>query len=123
MPIKITPAQAAQMTIYTQAERHIRQLLTNGLNLQLKAIKARQQLEAQLAPSGELAEMADYYTNQYGRLGTDAQRAFDALEARVIANHAQMWAMHSKLQAVEPGTDLFPGIVDPTPPEPEPRPE
>lgn len=119
MTITITPAQAAQTAVYTQAERHIRKLLANGLNLQLKAIEARLQLEVQLAPGGELEEMAAYYETQYARLGEDAQAYFDAIEARIVANHEQMWAMHSALQKAEPGTDLFPGIVDPSPPETE----
>jgi len=117
MAITITPAQAAQAAVYTERERHIRQLLANGLKLQLKAIEARVQLEAQLVADGELEEMAAYYTTQYARLGSEAQDAFDAIEARIVANHQLMWRMHSALKAIEPDTDLFPGIVEPSPSE------
>ena len=119
MTITITPAQAAQTAEYTQAEKHIRQLLTNGLNLQIKAVEARVQLEARLAPGGDLEEMAEYYATQYARLGADAQTAFEAIEARVLANQSLMCEMHTDLQAAEPGTDLFPGIICPASPEPE----
>ena len=117
MPITITPTQAAQTAIYTQAERHIRKLLANGLNLQLKAIAARAQLEAKLSPGGDLEEMSTYYTTQYARLGEAATEAFDAIEARIVANHQQMWTMHQALQIAEPGTDLFPGLPEYAPEE------
>jgi hypothetical protein len=93
---------------YKTDERKTRKLAVNGLNLLLLAQQERTKL-------AQNPDYAPFYAEQNGKLPAEAQAAFTQMETLVSQLHLVMWQLHTGYRAIEPGSDLFPGISEPEP--------